>query len=84
MKETIALTITLLIAVYVVATLMYVLIYGLSCLNPVRNYKKWTSLNYLGVGVITLLINVILLPYAVCYWIYKLIYMLFTIGRKPS
>lgn len=53
-------------------------------LNPIENYKKWVSLNWFGVGVTTLLINIIFLPYAVVYWLFKLIYFLFTVGRKEK
>ena len=63
--------------------------YDLSIFNPIRNYNKWTELNWFGIGVITILLNIIFFPYAICYWIYKivavicaLIYYLFTVGRK--
>ena len=63
--------------------------FDLSIFNPIRNYNKWTELNWFGISVITILLNVIFIPYAVCYWIYKivaiicyLIYWLFTVGRK--
>ena len=63
--------------------------FDLSIFNPIRNYNKWTRLNWFGIGVITILLNIIFIPYAVCYWIYKivaiiccLIYWLFTVGRK--
>ena len=51
-------------------------------LNPIENYEEWKKLNWFGVAVFTLLINLILLPYAVFYWIYKLFYWLFTVGRE--
>ena len=50
----------------------------LSIFNPIRNYKEWYKINWFGISVITLILNIIFLPYAICYWIYKL----FTIGRK--
>ena len=63
--------------------------FDLSIFNPVRNYKKWTKLNWFGIGIITILLNIIFVPYAICYWIYKLIrisckliYWLFTVGRR--
>lgn len=56
--------------------------FDISFINPVRNYKKWTSLNYFGIGVITILINIIWLPYSIIYWMSMLISTLFTIGRK--
>lgn len=46
--------------------------------NPIRNYNKWRNMNWFGVGVCTLFLNIILLPYSIIYWIYKL----FTVGRK--
>lgn len=56
--------------------------FDISFINPVRNYNKWTSLNYFGIGVITILINIIWLPYSIIYWMSMLIGTLFTIGRK--
>ena len=53
--------------------------FDLSIFNPVRNYEKWCKLNWYGVSVITLILNVVLFPYAFVYW---MIYKLFTIGRK--
>lgn len=52
-----------------------------SFLNPLRNYDEWYTINWFGIGVITILLNVICLPYAIIYWIYKLIHWLFTVGR---
>jgi hypothetical protein len=46
--------------------------------NPIQNYKDWTQLNWFGIIVITILLNIIFFPYAIGYWIYKL----FTVGRK--
>ena len=63
--------------------------FDLSIFNPIRNYDKWIDFNWFGIGIITILLNIIFIPYAVCYWIYKivaiiccLIYWLFTVGRK--
>ena len=53
--------------------------FELSVFNPIRNYNKWTKLNWFGISVITLLLNIIFIPYAFCYWG---IYKAFTIGRK--
>lgn len=55
---------------------------GCPFLNPIENYEEWEKLNWFGVAVFTLLINLFLLPYAVFYWIYKLFYWLFTVGRE--
>ena len=46
--------------------------------NPIQNYKNWTQLNWFGIIVITIFLNIIFFPYAIGYWIYKL----FTVGRK--
>ena len=54
----------------------------LSFLNPIRNYHEWETLNWFGISVITFLINILLLPYAIIYWIYKLFTWLFTVGRN--
>jgi hypothetical protein len=48
--------------------------------NPIKNYEEWTQFNWLGIIVITLILNVLFLPYAAIYWIYKL----FTVGRKEE
>ena len=46
--------------------------------NFVENYNNWTQFNWFGIVVITLLINILFLPYAILYWTYKL----FTVGRR--
>lgn len=46
-----------------------------------KNGKNLIGLAF-GVAVFTLLINLLLLPYAAFYWAYKLFYWLFTVGRK--
>lgn len=48
--------------------------------NPIRNYKKWKTLNFVGVGIITILLHILLPIPAIIYWIY----ILFTIGRKKE
>lgn len=45
--------------------------------NPIRNYNTWTQFNWFGIVILTTLLNIILFPYAISYWIYKL----FTVGR---
>lgn len=52
----------------------------LSILNPIINYNEWTQFNWFGIIVMTLFLNIILFPYAIVYWIYKL----FTVGRKEN
>ena len=51
-----------------------------SIFNPIRNYNKWTQFNWFGIAVMTLLLNVVFVPYAIVYWIYKL----FTVGRNEK
>lgn len=75
----------ILITAYALGTLLFlgtVEDFDLSFLTPIHNYKNWSSFNWFGVIVCTLLINIIWLPYAIVYWLYKLIYFLFTVGRK--
>jgi hypothetical protein len=61
----------------------------LSFLNPIRNYNMWTNINWFGIIIITLLLNIICAPYAIGYWLYKfisvicnLVRFIFTVGRK--
>jgi hypothetical protein len=46
--------------------------------NPIENYKRWKQFNWFGIIIITLALNIIFLPFAVLYWLYKLL----TVGRK--
>lgn len=48
--------------------------------NPIRNYKTWTSMNWFGVILGTMLLHVLLPVYAIIYWFYKLC----TFGRKQE
>ena len=48
--------------------------------NPIRNYKTWTSMNWFGVILGTIVLHVLLPVYAIGYWFYKLC----TFGRKNS
>lgn len=52
----------------------------LSFCNPIRNYKKWSNINWFGVIFFTLLLNIICPVYAFGYWFYKLC----TVGRKKQ
>jgi hypothetical protein len=46
--------------------------------NPICNYEEYTQFNWFGIAIITLILNILFLPFAVIYWIYQL----FTVGRK--
>lgn len=50
----------------------------LDFLNPISNYKTWTSMNWFGVIFWTLFFNLICPVFSVCYWFWKLC----TVGRK--
>ena len=50
---------------------------GFEFLNPIMIYNT-IKVNILGTILITILLNTILAPYAICYWVYKAC----TIGRK--
>lgn len=58
--------------------------FDVSFLNPIVNYKNWRMLNWFGIGMMTLFLNVIFIPYSVIYWLVKLIYFLITVGRKKD
>ena len=51
--------------------------YGLSFLRPDVIYHN-AKLNYFGVGIVCLALNLFFLPMALCYWFYKLC----TVGRR--
>lgn len=70
------------IIIYFCITLDYTLYNDMSFLNPIRNYNKWKTLNWFGISVITLILNIIWFPYVIIYWIYKLFRWLFTVGRN--
>ena len=50
--------------------------------NPIDNYEEWDKLNIFGVLVFTLLISILLAPWAMIYWITKILVAMFTVGRK--
>lgn len=72
----------LLLIVYIIISTFITLFEAkdLHFFNPIRNYKKWKTLNFLGVGIITILLHILLPVLAIIYWIY----ILFTIGRKKE
>ena len=79
----------LMIDLFIGAFILNSIGFNLSIFNPIRNYNKWTNFNWFGISIITILLNIIFIPFAICYWIYKivdiicqLIYWLFTVGRR--
>lgn len=50
--------------------------------NPIANCEEWNKLNIFGVLVFTLLISILLAPWAMIYWIIKILVAMFTVGRK--
>lgn len=83
MVTVIAIIIFFLIFFYVVLNIVFIPYYtrnNLSIFNPIRNYNVWTQFNWFGIAILTILLNIIFLPYAIVYWIYKL----FTVGRKEK
>lgn len=46
------------------------------------NYKRWTSLNWFGVGFITSVIYILVFPLSIGHDICRLIRWIFTVGRK--
>ena len=51
-------------------------------LNPIENYKNWHCLNWFGVSVFTLIINIAFLPIAILYWVLRFFAFIFTTGRR--
>lgn len=60
------------------------IILGIACdldlevFNPIRNYRKWTKINWFGVIVATIFLHIIFPIWAIGYWGYNLV----TVGRK--
>lgn len=52
--------------------------FDLSIFNPIRNYNCWHKINWFGVIVATMFLNIFFPLYAILYWGYKLV----TVGRK--
>jgi hypothetical protein len=50
----------------------------LSIFNPIRNYNQWCKINWFGVIVATIFLNIFFPLYAIGYWGYKLV----TVGRE--
>ena len=75
-----------LIILYIFGSILYFICTGHEdaqhYLNPVENYYSWRKLNVVGVLFFTLLINLLLAPFALLYWFIKLFYFIFTVGRN--
>lgn len=65
--------------VYAIASGSYA---GHHYLNPLDNYEEWDKLNVFAVLVFTLLLNILFAPFAILYWIIKLLVFIFTVGRN--
>lgn len=52
--------------------------FTLEFLNPIRNYDTWDNMNWFGVIIFTIIMNVLFPLYSVCYWFWKLC----TVGRR--
>ena len=65
--------------IYLICTGSYA---GHHYFNPIDNYEEWDKLNIFGVLVFTLLINILLAPWAIIYWTFKFLVVIFTIGRR--
>lgn len=50
--------------------------------NPIVNYEEWDKLNMFGVLVFTLLISILFAPWAIIYWVFKILVAMFTVGKK--
>lgn len=74
----------LILYLYIICSI-YIVVFALDCdfsiFNPIKIHNKWKSLNLFGICVITILLNMICLPYAIIYWVYRLIKFLFIIKK---
>lgn len=78
MDEAVQITIFLLSVIYIVLLVsVLVFVEDYSFFNLLRNYKKWIKINFLGVLILTLFINIILFPFAIIYWFIKLVIFIF-------
>lgn len=70
---------------YILTTLYYIIqckyITPDELLNPTSIYKEY-KVNIFYCILLAIITNLIFLPVAVCYWIYKLVCVLYTIGKK--
>jgi len=75
-----------LIGIYILTTIDIIIKrnFDISFLNPIRNYEEWYMFNWFGIGMMTLFLNFIFLPYSIIYWLVKLIYFLITVGREKD
>ena len=55
---------------------------GWEFVNPLYIYKHNRRLNWFGAILVALLYSLLCPVGALCYWIYKIIYTLCTVGRK--
>ncbi len=50
--------------------------------DPIINYEEWDKLNVFGVLMFTLLISILFAPWAIIYWVIKILVATFTVGRR--
>lgn len=50
--------------------------------DPIVNYEEWDKLNMFGVLIFTLLLNILFAPWAIIYWVIKILVAMFTVGRR--
>lgn len=55
---------------------------GWEFVNPLHIYKHNRRLNWFGTILVALFYNLLCPVGALCYWVYKIIYTLCTMGRK--
>lgn len=71
------------LVLYLVIPLMYIVNQRFDCsfFDPVRNSYKYQNINAFGVMCITILFNLLCLPYSIIYWTWYTIYNLLTVGK---
>lgn len=45
----------------------------LSIFSAVRNYEEWYGLQWVEVVIFTIILNIVFMPFAVFYWLYKVL-----------
>ena len=59
--------------------------FDLSFLSPKVFYEEWKYVfNIFGISICVVLLNIVLLPASIIYWIVNFLYFILTVGRKEK
>ena len=65
--------------IYTIVTVSY---NGNPYLSFDNNYDCWKKLNWFGVLLFTILLNIVFAPVAIIYWVSEFLIYIFTVGRN--